>query len=89
VDRVRARGLRGTNDRVDVQVAVGGGRGADPDGLVGLGDVTGARVGVAVDGDAGDAHAAQGGDDADGDLAAVGDEDFIHHVTVPHIRKTP
>jgi hypothetical protein len=79
VDRVGAGGAGGGEDRLDAEVAGGGGRGADPDRLVRLGHVPGAGVGVAVDGDAGDAHAAQRGDDPDGDLAAVGDEDLLQH----------
>ena len=73
------------------------------DGDVGFAHVQRARVGVGVDGDAADAHAAQRAHDADGDLAAVGDENRCDvalldvrvggggrvrgHLT--HIRKTP
>ena len=38
---------------------------------------TGVRVGI--DGDGGDAQLLTGTNDADGDLAAVGDEDFTEH----------
>jgi hypothetical protein len=87
VDRRRPGRLRRGDDRVDVQVAVGGRRRADADGLAGLADVPRARVGVAVDGDAGDAEFAQRADDPDGDLAAVGHQDLAEHRA--HIRKTP
>ena len=59
---------------------------AEADGGVGLPDVPGPGVRVGVDGDAADAEPAQGADDPDGDLAAVGDEHGVEHI---HIRKTP
>ena len=65
----------GLDDRLDLQVALGRGGGADPHGDVGFAHVPGAGVGVGVDGDRADAQGAQGADDAAGDLAAVGDED--------------
>ena len=58
VDGLRAGCLRGGDDRLDGQVALRGRRRADPHRLVGRADVRGAGVGVAVDRDAGDAHAA-------------------------------
>ena len=60
---------------------------------VGLGDVAGVGVGVAVDGDRADAHLAQRADDPDRDLAAVGDQNGVEEsesdASVTHIRKTP
>ena len=47
----------------------------------------GVPVGVGVHRDGGDVHRAGGADDAGGDLAAVGDEQFGEHS--PHILKTP
>ena len=64
----------GLDDGLDLEVALGGGRGADPHGDVGLAHVPGAGVGVGIDGDRADAQGAQGADHAAGDLAAVGDE---------------
>src|ERR1035437_6692999 len=69
----------GGEDAVDAEVAFGGGAGADVGGLVGHADVEGGAVGVGKDGDAGDAHLAEGADDADGDLAAIGDQDLAEH----------
>ena len=66
--------LAGLDDGLDLQVALGGGNRADPDGDVGLAHVPGAGVGVGIDGDRTDAEVAQGPDDAAGDLAAVGDK---------------
>ena len=64
----------GLDDGLDLEVALGGGGGADPHGDVGLAHVPGSGVGVGIDGDRTDAQRAQGADDAAGDLAAVGDE---------------
>ena len=71
--------LAGLDDLVDQQVGLGGGRRADVDGLVGHLDVQGVAIGVGIDGDRLDAHLARGLDDAAGDLAAVGDQDFLEH----------
>ena len=86
---------RGGDDRVDVQVALRGGGRADPHRLAGRADVRGAGVGVAVDRDAGDAEPVEGGDDPDGDLAAVGDQDLTEglsrhgHLTSGRRRSRP
>ncbi len=73
--------LRGRDHLLDVEVA-----GGQPYGRVGLADVPGARVRVAVHGDGPDAEPAQGSDDAERDLAPVGDKNGVEH---DHIRKTP
>ena len=80
--------------RVDGVGAVGGGRRdqvlhdevalrrrrrAHADGLVGPGDVQRRGVGRRVHRDGADAELAAGADDADGDLAAIGDEDLVEH----------
>ncbi len=81
-------GLRGGVEQpLDRQVALARRCRAEPHGDVGLPDVARAGVGVAVDADAADAEPAQGAHDADGDLAAVGDEDGVEHLL--HILNTP
>jgi len=40
--------------------------------------VQGRAIDVRIDGDRPDAHLAQSADDANGDLATIGDEDFAH-----------
>ena len=77
VDGLRAGATDRLEDRVDRQVALPGGRRADADRDVGLRDVPGVGVGVAVDGDRADAHRPQRADDAHGDLAAVGDQNGV------------
>ena len=79
MDRVGAGDLRGADDRRDAQVAVGAARRADADVLVGEPHVQRVLVGLGVDRDGLDAELAAGADDPQGDLAAVGDEDFLEH----------
>ena len=79
MDRVGAGDLGGADDRRHAQIAVGAARRADADVLVGEADVQRVLVGLGVDGDGLDAELAAGADDAQGDLAAVGDEDFLEH----------
>ena len=61
------------------------------DGEVGLGDVRRAGVGVGEDRDGAQAHRAGGGEDAAGDLAAVGDEQAGDHqsLNTPHPSCSP
>ena len=68
----------GGDERGNVQVALGRGAAARWDGVVGQADVEGVAVGRRVDGDRLDAELAAGADDADGDLAAVGDQDALN-----------
>jgi hypothetical protein len=87
VDRLGAGADGGLEHPLDRQVAVRGGRRPDRDGDIGEPGVQRTGVRVAVHRDRPDAHLAQGADDADGDLAAVGHEDCLEHSA--HIRKTP
>ena len=65
--------------RVALEIALGRRRRANVHRFVGLAHVRRARVGVAVDGDRRDAELAAGADDAQRDLAAVGDENLGEH----------
>src|SRR5207245_7178239 len=76
MDRVRG-GLAGSGEHVlDREIALPRRRGSDADRLVAGAHVEGGAVRVAVDGDGANAHLAAGPGDADGDLAAIGDEDL-------------
>jgi hypothetical protein len=79
VNRVGARDLGGADDRGHVEIAVGAARGADADVFVGKPHVQRVLVGLRVDGDRLDAELPARRDDAQGDLAAVGDQDFLEH----------
>jgi hypothetical protein len=66
-----------------VEVAVGRRRAAQRVGLVGDAYVQRIAVRLGVDGDASDAGVAARPSDADGDLAAVGDENLAHRSGSP------
>ena len=65
------------DDGVDVEVALPCGRRPDGHRDVGLGDVAGARVGVAEHRDRADTHRTKRADDPHGDLATVGDQNGV------------
>ena len=68
-------------DLLDLEVGLGAGRATERIGLVSEAHVQRVPILVGVDGDRGDPGVTSGTDDADGDLAAVGDEhlrDFRH-----------
>ncbi len=79
VDRLRAGGTGGREDAVDREVAVGGRRRSDRDGLVGGAHVQRRAIGLGVHGDRRHAHATQRADHAAGDGTAVGDQDLVEH----------
>ena len=86
--RPRARAASRMRSHAEVRLAAR--RGADAHRLVGLADVRRGRVGVGVDGDAGDAHRAQRPQHAPGDLAAVGHQHLSESVDSrrPHVALT-
>src|SRR5439155_940632 len=71
------------NDGVGTQVAFAGRGRADVDGAVALEDVQRAPVSVRVHRDRLDAEIAAGADDADGDLAAIREENSREHQELP------
>ncbi len=81
MDGIHAVTTGGVEYALDMQIAFGGGGGADVGGFVGFAYVKGGAIGVGV-GHGSDAHLAQGADDAQSDLAAVGDQNFLEHTGV-------
>ena len=79
MDGVGAGDLAGGDERRDVEIAVAGRRRADADALVGEADVHGVGVGGRMHRHGGDAELLAGAQDAERDLAAVGDEDLVEH----------
>jgi len=79
VDGVGAGDLGRRDDAGDVEVALLGRRRPDADLLVRVGDVEAVAVGRAVDGDRLDPQLLAGLDDAERDLAPVGDQDLLEH----------
>src|SRR5579884_1745330 len=67
------------NNLVNAEIAFARGSGADGIGFVGEADVESVAVNVAENGDRFDAEFAAGADDANGDLATIGDQDFAEH----------
>ena len=88
MDRVGAGNLGGADDRRHVEVAVGAARRADADVLVGEADVQRVLVGLGVHGHGLDAELAARVDDAQGDLAAVRDQDFLEHPSLSRTTET-
>ena len=79
MDGLGATGMSYLNDFLPVEVAVLGGCRTNPIGLIGLLDVKRLLVGIGVDGYSLDSQFLAGTDNAAGDFASVGDEDFIEH----------
>ena len=79
---VAAGAARDVHDFVDAEIAFAGGGRADGVGFVGEAHVEGFAVHVAEYGCGADAEFAAGAQDADGDLAAIGDQDFLEHAVL-------
>src|ERR1041385_5361337 len=79
MDRFRAALLYGLQDAWDVQVRFGRSRRADAIGLISAAHVKRGAVCFGIDRHGLDAHLMTSADDADGDLATVGDQDFTEH----------
>ncbi len=82
MDGVGAGDLAGGDDRRNVEIAVARGRRADADALVGEPHMHGVGVGGRMDRDRRDAELLGGAQDAQRDLAAVGDQDLVEHSRV-------
>ena len=77
MDRLCAAVAAGRDDAADVEVALPGRPGADPDRDVGHHHVARRRVGIGMDSDRPDAECPGAADHPAGDLAAVGDQQRI------------
>jgi hypothetical protein len=67
------------DDSVNIEIAFAGGSWTNGIGFVGEADVEGFAVDLAEDSGGADAEFPAGSKDADGDFAAVGDQDFLEH----------
>ena len=76
---LRAGLFAGFDDLLGDEVALRSGRRADVDRLIRHLDMHGIAVGVRIDGDGGNAHLPRRLDHPAGDLAAIGDQDFLEH----------
>ena len=79
VDGLRAAVLGDLQDAVGAQVTLGRRRGAEQVGLVGLAHVAGLRIGFGIHGHALHTQRFERADDAAGNGAAVGNQDFGEH----------
>ena len=64
---------------VGVQIGLARGRRPDQHRLIGLAHMQGLRVGLGIDGDGPDTHAAGGAEHTTGDFAAIGDQNGFEH----------
>ena len=74
--RVGPGSARDVENGLDVEVTAGRLVGPEVERLIGLAHVARRAIAVGVDGDGRQPHFAARANDSDGDLAAVGDEDF-------------
>ncbi len=79
MDRIHIGDFGGADDGGNVEIAFVQARRPDADGFVGKADVQRVAVGFAVDGDGLDAEFLAGTDDAQGDFAAIRNQDFLEH----------
>ena len=79
VHRAGAGALRGVDDRLDLEIALGRRRRPDQIRLVRVGDVQRGAIGLRIDGDRAEPELSEGAEDADRDLAAVGDQNLVEH----------
>ena len=77
MDRVGATVMRDLDDPIQLQVRIGGGRTTYVVSLVGITDVDRVPVGVGIHSGCRNTKLTACTHDADGDLAAVGDENFV------------
>src|SRR3712207_1196291 len=79
VHRLGARLADDLENALGVQVALGGGRAAEPVRLAGAAHVERVAIGLGVHRDRRDAELLECADDAHGDLPAIGDQDLAEH----------
>jgi hypothetical protein len=76
MDGVDVGDFGGGDDGGHVQIAVGGARRADADGLVGKAHMERVAIGFAVDGDGANAEFAAGVENAQSNLTAIGNQNL-------------
>ena len=86
--RLGAGFAAGLDDPLDAQIALGRRRRADRHRLVGLAHMQRLGIGIGIDRDGRDPHPPRRSDDPAGDLAAIGDQDFVEHLNVPRLDRS-
>ena len=79
MDRLGAGDLAGGDDGGHVTIRLVSGRRTDTDAFIGQAHMHGVAVGGGMNRHRRDAHFLACADDAQGDFAAIGDEDFLDH----------
>ena len=79
MDRIHVADFRRAHDAVDLQITIGARRRADADRFVGQLDVQRIDIRLGINRQRPDAEFLAGADDAQGDFAAVCDQDFLEH----------
>ena len=79
VDGVHIGDFGGADDPVNPQIALRGGRFADADGFIRHLHVHGIGIRLRIDRHGADVQFLAGPDDADGDFAAIGDQNLLKH----------
>jgi hypothetical protein len=81
MNRLRARLFASRDDLLDLEIRFRGWWRPDMHGLVGHLDMQRVFVSIRINGDGLDAHLTGGLDDPAGDFAAIGNQNFVEHVT--------
>ena len=85
MDGIGAVVARRLEDFLDSEIAFSGGRGSDVSRLIRHSHVERGAVDIRIDRDAGDAGFTERANDSDGDLAAIGHEDFAEAHLFDHL----
>src|SRR5581483_378089 len=67
-------------DQITAQIGFGRGSGSEAISLIGFENVGCGAVGIGIDGDGREAQLTAGAEDAQGDFATIGDENFTKHL---------
>jgi hypothetical protein len=81
MDGVDVRDFRGADDGGNVQIAARALGRPDANGFVGEAHVQAVAVGFRINGDGADSQVLARADDAHRNLATIGDQDFLEHIS--------
>src|SRR5260370_10209078 len=90
---VHVRDFRGADYGGNIELAARAFGGSDANGFVGEGHVQAVSIGFGIDRDRLDSKVLAGGDNGDGDLATIGDQNLLEHISGDEwrtgLRRTP
>ena len=79
MNRINIGDFCGADDAIDLKITLRAGRRSDADGFVGELNMEAFHVGLGIDSHSLDAELFASPNDAKGDFASIGDEDFVEH----------